>query len=377
VTVTGFRERCPSVKIFRFKDIQMFSGILRLGIVVTLALAAVPLRAEIIEQILVKVNGEIITRSDFEKRQMEALKARPELAKLPPTSPQLAQAVAEATPTVILDAIDDLLMLQRAHEHGWALSAEQTNRIIGDIRKSNNLEDDAVFKKALEAEGYTEAELRKNIERDVLIRQVRQVDVIEKLNVTDEEIRNYYDLHAREFTSPAEVTLREIVIAVPASDRGINVAQQEAAQEQANQLRARLLAGEPFAKLAGELSSSGSKSNGGLVGTLRLDDLSEDRQQAIAGLKIGGISEVLRTNRGYEIFLLEARSETKVKTLDEARGEVSRRIADEKSVGATLKYVEKLREQAKIDFRNDELKRAYEKALADRREAAARELAKS
>ena len=113
----------------------MFRPMTRLCVVVALALAAVPpLRAEIIEQMLVKVNGEIITRSEFEKRQLAHWR-EPELAKLGPNSPQLAQAVAESTPVLILDAIDELLWLQRAHEHGWAMSAEQLGRIVGDIRK--------------------------------------------------------------------------------------------------------------------------------------------------------------------------------------------------------------------------------------------------
>ena len=354
----------------------MSSGMTRLAVVVGLALAASPLRAEIIEQILVKVNGEIITLSDFERRQMGALRERPELAKLPAGSPQIAQAVAEVTPALILNAVDDLLMLQRAHEHGWALSAEQTNKIIGDIRKSNNIEDDATFKKALESEGMTEAELRKNIEREMLITQVRKVDVTEKINVTDEEVREYYTAHAGEFTSPAEVTLREILIALPVTDRGINVAQQDAAQKQAEDIHARLLAGEPFTRLVMEFSASPTKSSGGLVGPLRLDELDPRLQEKIGPLKIGGISEVIATNRGYQIFMLEARSETKVRSLEEARSDVARRLAESKTVGATLKYLEKLREQAKIDWRNDELKRAYEKALVTRRETVERETAK-
>lgn len=345
----------------------------RLAVVIGLALAAVPLRAEIIEQILVKVNGEIVTLSDFERRQMGALRERPELAKLPAGSPQVAQAVAEVTPALILDAVDDLLMLQRAHEHGWALSAEQTNKIIGDIRKTNNLEDDATFKKALESEGMTESDLKKGIERDMLISQVRKVDVTEKINVTDGEVREYYNAHAREFTTPSEVTLREILIAVPTTDRGINVAQQDAALEQANQLHARLVAGEPFTRLVTEFSASATKNSGGLVGPLRLDDLDPRLQEKISPLKIGGISEVIPTSRGYQIFMLESRSDTKVRSLEEARGDVARRLADSKTVGATLKYLEKLREQAKIDWRNDELKRAYEKALITRRETIARE----
>jgi parvulin-like peptidyl-prolyl isomerase len=211
----------------------------------------------------------------------------------------------------------------------------------------------------------------------VLIRQVRQVDVMEKIDVADDEIREYYNAHAGEFTTPSEITLREILIAVPTSDRGINVAQQDAAQEQARQLHARLLAGEPFAALVAEFSASATKKDGGLVGPLRLDDLDPALQERIKPLKIGGITDVIATTRGYQIFMLESRSETKVKSMEEARGDVARRIADTKSLGALLKYLEKLREQAKIDWRNDELKRAYEKALVDRRETVAREAAKS
>jgi len=355
----------------------MFRPTTRRCLVVALALAAaVPLRAEIIEQVLVKVNGEIITRSEFEKRQIAMLRDRPELAKAGPNSPQLAKAVEESTPMLILDAVDELLWLQRAHEHGWAMSAEQLGRMIGDIRKTNNLEDDATFKKALESEGMTEADLRKSLERSVLIRQVQQVDVQEKINVNDEEIRAFYDAHSREFTSPSEVMLREILIAVPVSARGINVGESDDARAKAEEIRGRLVAGESFPKLAVEFSASPTKNNdGGLVGPVKVDELDQPLQDVINNLKIGQVSEVFQTNRGFQIFKLESRSETKVKSLEEARPDVSRRVAEGKTRGEMLKYLEKLREQAKIDFKNDELKKAYDKALTDRRAAVARDAA--
>ena len=180
----------------------------------------------------------------------------------------------------------------------------------------------------------TEADLRKSIERSVLIRQVQQVDVTEKINVTDEEIRAFYDAHAREFTSPSEVMLREILIPVPATERGINVAQSDAAREQAEELRKRLMAGEPFPRLAAEFSAAASKNNdGGLVGPVKVDELNPALQDLVNGLKIGQISEVLSTTRGFQIFKLESRSETKVKTLEEARPDVSRRVAEGKYRG--------------------------------------------
>ena len=167
-------------------------------------------------------------------------------------------------------------------------------------------------------------------------------------------------------------TLREILIAVPTTNRSINVGQDDEAKAKAEDIRKRLVAGESFARLASEFSSSESKSNGGLVGTFRLDDLNPALQGIIGALKIGEVSQVLRVNGGYQILALESRSETKIRTVQEARGDVSRRVAEQKMRGERLKYLDQLREQANIVWRHDELKKAYEKGLADRREAVAR-----
>ena len=123
--------------------------------------------------------------------------------------------------------------------------------------------------------------------------------------------------------------------------------------------------------MAGEVSTAPSKANGGLIGPIVLDDLNAELQAVLKGLQVGQISPVSRTGRGYQIVRLDARAETKVRSLSEARGDVSRRVADQKSRGETLKYLEKLRSQANIVWRNEELKKAYDKALAERLAAAA------
>ena len=332
-----------------------------------IGLAAVPLQAEILEQVLVKVNGDIITMSDFERRQLAVLANQPELAKLPQNSPQVAQAIAQSAPGLILSAVDELLYLQRAKEHGWTLTNERYAEIVASIRKANNLEDEAAFKRELQASGMTEESLRRDIERDLLISQVQRVDVVDKIAVTETEVDEYYKNHPNEFTTPSEVTLREILIPVPATERGVNVALDEEARAKAADVRKRLLAGEPFPRLAAEVSSSPSKANGGLIGPIRFDELSPSLQDVLNKMKVGDISEVLSSTQGYQILKLETRSETKVRTLDEARGDVSRRVAQQKSEGELMKYLEKLRSQAKITWRHDELKKAYDQALAQRR----------
>ncbi len=333
--------------------------------------ASIPLQAEIVEQVLVKVNGEIITKTEFEARQVAELRNRPELAKVSTSDPELRRAIAQLVPDLILNAVDELLLVQRGRESGYALGDQQFASIVESIRKSNNLEDEARFKEALKQEGLSMDDLRRNLERSMLVQQVTRVEVVEKISISDEEARAYYEQHRNEFTSPTEITLREILIEVPTSDRGVNVAQDDAARAQAEEVRKRLVAGEPFARIAGEVSAASSKANGGLIGPIHSDELAPQLRDMLATLNVGDITGVLRTQRGYQILKLEARTDSKVKSFDEARGDIGNRIGDQRMRVEREKYLEKLREQASITWRNTELQKAYDTALARRREAAA------
>jgi peptidyl-prolyl cis-trans isomerase SurA len=341
------------------------------AVTVAAVVASIPLRAEIVEQVLVKVNGEIITKTEFEARQVAALRDRPELAKASPASLELQRAIAQITPDLILNAVDELLLVQRGRESGYALGDQQFQTIVDGIRKSNNLEDEARFKEALKQEGLTMDDLRRNLERTMLIQQVQRVEIMDKISISEEEARAYYDQHRNEFTSPTEITLREILIEVPTSDRGVNVAQDDAARASAEDVRKRLLAGEPFPRLAGEFSAASSKANGGLIGPVHSDELAPQLRDLLASMKVGDITGVLRTQRGYQILKLESRTDSKVKSFEEARGEIGNRIGEQKLRGEREKYLERLREQATITWRNAELQRAYDTALARRREASA------
>ena len=123
----------------------MLKRLTRVGVLAAVAMAFVPLQAEVIEQVLVKVNGDIVTQSEFEKRQLAELQSRPELAKLAPNSPEIRKAVAESAPGLILAAVDELLLLQRAKEHGWGLTDDKFHEIVDRIRKENNLDSDEAF----------------------------------------------------------------------------------------------------------------------------------------------------------------------------------------------------------------------------------------
>jgi len=322
---------------------------------------AVP-AADILEQVLVKVNGDIITKTDLEQRQVAALRQKnPNLRS--DNEAALQQALAEITPGVIVDAVDELLIVQRGRELGYSMSTDQFNSIVDNIKKENKLEDEEQFQAALKQEGLTMADLRKQLERTMIIQRVQQVEVMSKLQVTDAELKMYYDSHKDSFTTKPQITLREILVVVPTSDRSVNVGQEEEAMATAEDIRKRLVAGEPFARLAADLSDSPSKANGGLVGPITLDVLAPDLQQALQGLEAGDLTPVLRTTRGFQVVKVEALETATIKPFDASRDEIADRIASEKRRGEFTKFLEKLRAQAIIDWKNDEIKKAWELGL--------------
>jgi len=326
---------------------------------VMVALAIASPRADIIEQVLVKVNGEIITKTDLEGRQIAALRQKnPNLR--PDSDAALKAALAEVTPAVIVDAVDEMLMVQRGKELGFTMTTDRFNSIVENIKKENKIESDEALQAALKQEGMTLADLRRQLERTMMVQQVQQQEIMQKLQVTDTELRTYYDAHKDEFGTTPSITLREITINVPTTAAGINVAQDDEAKTKAEEVRAKIIAGEPFARLASDYSDSGSKANGGLVGPLQKTDLSEDLQKAIEGLKTGGVTPVLRTTRGYQIIKVEALQETTTRPFDDARSDIADKIAGTKREGEFKKYIVKLRAEAIIDWKNDDLKKAYE-----------------
>ncbi len=332
-------------------------------------LAPIPTGAQVIEQVLVNVNGDILTKTDFEQRQIAVLRTRPELGNVTPDSPELRQAIIEITPQLILEAVDELLLIQRGREMGLALGDEQFTSIVENIRTSNNLEDEAQFEAALAQEGLTMDDLRRSLERQMLATEAERMDVIDKIAVTEAEAQAYYEEHKQDFTTPAEVMLREVFIEVPVTDRGINVAEDDAARAEAEELRTRLLAGEPFPRLAAELSDAPSKANRGLIGPVGLEELAETLQAQIAVMKVGELTEVLRTPNGYQILKLESRTVIQIRSFEEARGDIGASVGESKMAGERLKHLERLRGQATITWRNEELQRAYEQALAVRQKA--------
>ena len=331
------------------------------------AVFVAPMRADVIEQVLVKVNGDIITKTELEQRQVAVLRQRmqgqidPEALKNDET---LKKMLVEVTPQVIVNAIDELLLFQRGRELGYRLSDDQFKAVVANIRKENKLEDEAKFQQALAQEGMSMDDLRRQLERQMVIEQVRRQEVGSKLTITEEEARQYYARHPEDFTDPAAVTLREIFVEVPSTEGNVNVARDEEGQKKIADARARVLKGDDFAKVAAEMSDSPSKANGGIIGPFAHSEMSPQLQQMVDKMKPGEITQAIRTPRGYQIFKLESVKVQALQPFDSVRDLISEKVAGARTQIEMRKFLSRLRTQAIIEWKNEELKKAYEKQIA-------------
>src|SRR5215472_5079970 len=154
--------------------------------------SAAALRADIIEQVLVKVNGEVISKSDLEERQVEALRQKMNGQQVDPAAlkndAQVKQMLAQVTPQILVNAVDELLLIQYGKDQlGLKMSDEQFRQIVNNIRKEQGLQDETKFQQALASENMTLDDLRKSLERRMLIEQVQRQEVGSKLNIRSEE----------------------------------------------------------------------------------------------------------------------------------------------------------------------------------------------
>jgi peptidyl-prolyl cis-trans isomerase SurA len=298
-------------------------------------LAALPARAEIVERIVAKVNGDIITLSEFQTRQVQEAQA----ARVDPDN--LQGFLRDNNARILNEAIDDLLLYQRAEDTGLKLPPSAINQMIEDIKKEHKIASEEQFQEQLAREGMTLDELKRQMERSVLRQQVLRRDLESKVMVTDAEVRAEYDARKERFSQAATVSLREILV------KGDD----DAAAAQALALAERARGGEDFAALARASSAASTRASGGDLGKLSRGELNADLEKVAFALPAGSVSDPIRSGDGWRILKVEEKAEASVTPFDTVKDNLRRALTDRKMGKEMDGYLAGLREKATIDVR--------------------------
>jgi len=291
--------------------------------------AATLVHSDVIERVIARVNGEIVTLSDFEARQLSAIQA----ARVPEA--EIESFLRQNNARLLEEAMEELLLVDRAAAMGFKLRPEYLDQVLEDIKKEQNIATEEEFLAQLQREGLTKELLRRNIERSVVVRQVRSREVDPKAQVTEAELRAEYERRkASDFTRKATVHLMEIVV------KG------EGAAEKAADLFRRLKEGEDFETLARENSSSPSRSAGGDLGRVEPDDLNPVLSKAIAPLRPGEVSAPVSIDDSYWILKVQERMADEVTAFDQVKERLQEELTEARYVKVYQDYIEELKKNA-------------------------------
>jgi len=247
-----------------------------------------------IEEIITRVNNEIILRSEYEARIKQISQ---EAAQQGLQGVQLQQAIAERTRDALRDLIDERLMVQMAREMG--LNADlDVIRYMDRVRQQNNLPSMEALEDAMRAQGINVDEEKQKTRNQILTQQVLQRDVYHKVQITTEELRAHYEANKKEFDKPQGVRLSEISIYT----ENKTPAEVEAQKKKAEEALAAVKSGTEFEEAVKKYSESQTVQSGGDLGFFEKGQLSDPLEQAASKLEKGQVSDLVQLPYGYLIL---------------------------------------------------------------------------
>ncbi|HEY2946515.1 MAG TPA: peptidyl-prolyl cis-trans isomerase, partial [Vicinamibacteria bacterium] len=272
--------------------------------------------------------------SEFEARQIAAVQQ----ARVTPD--QVEKFLRENNAHILQEAIDDLLLVQRAVDLGIKLRPEYIKEVIDGIKKENNIASDEDLQSQLKREGMTLEELKRNIERNILKRQVMQRELENKIAVTEDDTKGWYEANKAEYTKAATVHLQQLLVRSDPRNPSLAV-----------DLVGRARGGEDLADLAKAYAAAPHKASVADLGVLRKGDLAPDVEKVAFALAPGQVSEPLPTTDGFRILKVVEKTEGSVVPYEDARAEIQRRLTTSRGNEQVEKYLVGLREKAIIDLR--------------------------
>lgn len=325
--------------------------------VAALLLGALTLHADtVVEEIVARINNDIITRSEYERNRDEL---RNEIKQANVPNPD--QVFAEKDKDTLKQIIDQKLLIQKGKDLGITADAELIKR-MDEIRKNAGLNSMEDLEKAAEQQGVNYEEWKQNLRDQIVTRQVIQREVGQKLQVTQEELQAYYEKHKQEFAQPEQVRLSEILIPTetPAPDstpEKPNMIQmpddQVAAQKaKAEAVLADLKSGKSFEEEAKKYSGGPTAAQGGDLGLFKRGVMAKELEdKTFDQMKQGDVSDVLRTKQGFVILKVTEHAKPGVPPLKDVEEQVQEGVYYEKLQPALRAYLTKLREDAFIDIK--------------------------
>ncbi len=299
-----------------------------------------PYQGTVVEDIVARVNDQVISRSDYARAEQDL---ETQAHQQSWTQQQLYDQKRE----LLRDLIDQQLLLSKGKELDITGETELVKR-LDEMRKQNHLDSMEDLQKAAEEQGVSWEDFKASIRNRLITQQVIRDEVGRHVNISPSEVQKYYNDHVQEFDRPEQVKLSEILIPTANPD---DAAQVDAAKKNADDVEAKLKAGGDFADLAKASSGGPTAAQGGDLGDFKRGQLAKVLEDQTFGLKPGEYTEPIRTKQGFVILKVTDHIPGGVQPLKDVEPQVEDEVGMTKMAPALRDYLTKLREDAYIEIR--------------------------
>jgi peptidyl-prolyl cis-trans isomerase SurA len=302
----------------------------------------------VVEEIIARVNNQIITRSEYQHSKDEL---KQEAQQQDPANAD--KLIAERDKDVLRDLIDQQLLLDKGKDLGITADTELIKK-LDDMRKDMKLDSMEDLEKAATAQGVSFEDFKQNIRTQIITQQVIGKEVGSRLSISKEDEQAFYDEHKSELERPEQVKLSEILVSTekkPTADAD-EAQLVAAAKTKAEDLLAQIRKGANFEDIAKKNSDGPTAAQGGDLGLFKRGNLAKPLEDTTFAMKKDEVSDVIRTKQGFVILKVTEHQDAGIPPLAEVEPRVQDALYMQRLQPALRDYLKKLREDAFIDIKS-------------------------
>ncbi len=298
---------------------------------------------KVVEEIIARVNNEIITRSEYDKSLAQGEEEVRQDCQGKCTPDQLQGFLEERRKTALRDLIDQSLLAQRGKDMGLSVETDVVKQ-LDQIRQQNKLKDLDALEKEVTAAGLNWEDFKNNIRNRILTQKVIGQEVGSHITVGDSDAKAYYDEHHADFVRPEQVAIREIIV----STTGKSDAELPDLKKKAETALKRVKDGEDFGEIAKRLSDGQTKDQGGFIGTFKRGELAKQLEDVVFKMKRNELTEVIETKQGFLIMQVLEHYDEGEQSYEKVKEEIRDKLYNQRLEPAVRDYLKTLREQSYV-----------------------------
>ncbi|HBD07192.1 MAG TPA: peptidylprolyl isomerase [Syntrophobacteraceae bacterium] len=284
------------------------------------------------------VNGVGITEAEVQK-ETDRFKRQATAAGQQISPDQMKELRKEVLDSLVSREV----VYQESQRRGLKASEKEIDEKIGDLKKG--FPSEAEYQAVLQRMNVTEAELRKQVSRQLAMKKLIDQTIAPEVTVTDAEVKKYYDEHPEDFKMPEQVRASHIL---KKADAKASEADKAKAKKELTDLQQRLKKGEDFAELAKQSSDCPSAPRGGDLGFFPRGQMVPAFEEKAFALKPGELSDIVETQFGYHLIKVTDKKAPGTLTFEESKDRVAQYLKQEKTTDQVSKFIDGLKSKADV-----------------------------